>query len=272
MAISAILGAGKAILGGIGQAQAIKAENRRRIREYERALEIRKRNWFQQLSVYSAKVNKYNIDLNENDLAAQRGYAKAQASLRALGGQVTAQNEKKFRELVSKKLGRRRASGQTGRSVRRGETLDMAAYGRYTGRQAFGISMAREKFKENVENIRRKQVSARRGLFSQVAFNPVPSIAPNPPELRGTGMVMANAMLGAVGSLAKGFCGQDMGAPTGDGIDFNYDPSSNVFGGGGFDMTSDFGGIGNFSDFDMNVGSFPDLYNFQPTSFDYSSF
>ena len=272
MAISAVLGAGKAILGGIAQSQAIKAENRRRIREYERALEIRKRNWFQQLSIYSAKVNKYNIDLNENDLAAQRGYAKAQSNLRSLEGRVVAQNETKFRELVSKKLGKRRASGQTGRSVRRGETLDMAAYGRYTGRQAFGISMAREKFKENVENIRRKQVSARRGLFSQVAFNPVPSIAPNPPELRGTGMVMANAMLGAVGSLAKGFGGQDMGAPTGDGIDFNYDPSSNVFGGGGFDMTSDFGGIGTFSDFDMNVGSFPDLYNFQPTSFDYSSF
>ena len=77
MAISAILGAGKAILGGIGQAQQIKAENRRRIREYERQLEMRKRNWFQQLSVYGAKVNKYNIDLNENDLAAQRGYAKA---------------------------------------------------------------------------------------------------------------------------------------------------------------------------------------------------
>ena len=107
MAISAFLGAGKAILGGIGQAQAIRAENRRRIREYERQLEIRKRNWFQQLSVYGAKVNKYNIDLNENDLAAQRGYAKAQASLRSLGGQVTAQNEKKFRELVAKKLGRR---------------------------------------------------------------------------------------------------------------------------------------------------------------------
>ena len=272
MAISAILGAGKAILGGIGQAQAIKAENRRRIREYERALEIRKRNWYQQLSVYSAKVNKYNIDLNENDLAAQRGYAKAQANLRALGGRVTAQNEQKFRELVSKKLGKRRSSGQTGRSVRRGETLDMAAFGRYTGRQAHGISMSREKFKENVENIRRKQVSARRQLFSTVAFNPVPSIAPNPPELRGTGMVMANAMLGAVGSIVGGMGGQDVGAPDLDqGIDFNFDPSSNIFGGDGFDIsstfTSDFGGIGTFSPFDMNVNSVPDFYNFQETSF-----
>ena len=265
MAISAILGAGKAILGGIGQAQAIKAENRRRIREYERALEIRKRNWYQQLSVYSAKVNKYNIDLNENDLAAQRGYAKAQSNLRSLEGRVVAQNETKFRELVSKKLGKRRASGQTGRSVRRGETLDMASYGRYTGRQAFGVSMAREKFKENVENIRRRQVSARRGLFSQVAFNPVPSLAPNPPELRGTGMVMANALLGAATSIAGGFGGKDMGAPEGGGI-YDFKPgdvnmssfttdvgdfSSNIFG--------DFGGAGTFSPFDMNVNAVPDF-------------
>ena len=105
----AIFKAAGSILGGIGQAKAIKAENARRIREYERALEIRKRSWFQQLSIYGAKVNKYNIDLNENDLAAQRGYAKAQSNLRTLGGKVTAQNEAKFRELVSKKLGVRRA-------------------------------------------------------------------------------------------------------------------------------------------------------------------
>ncbi len=271
MAISAVLGAGKAILGGIGQAQAIKAENARRVREYERAIEMRKRNWYQQLSVYSAKVNKYNIDLNENDLAAQRGYAKAQANLRSLEGKVVAQNETKFRELVSKKLGRRRASGQTGRSVRRGETLDMASYGRYTGRQAFGVSMAREKFKENVESIRRKQVSDRRSLFSQVAFNPVPSLAPEPPQLRGTGMVMMNAMLGAATSLASGFGGQDPGAPIGDDMsafgqsfDVNYD-----FTPGGVDLGSfggDFGGAGAFTQFDMPVNSFPDFTS-GPASF-----
>ena len=258
MAISAILGAGKAILGGIAQSQAIKAENRRRIREYERALEIRKRNWFQQLSVYSAKVNKYNIDLNENDLAAQRGYAKAQSNLRTLGGRVAAENEASFRKLVSTKLGRRRASGQTGRSVARGETLDMASYGRYTGRQAYALSMARERFKENVENIRSRQVSSRRQLFSSVAFNPVPSMAPNPPELRGTGMVMANALLGAAGSIASGFGGQDVGAPD-TGMNVNYD-----FTPGDVNMdafTSDFGGIGTFSSFDMNVNSFPDFYS-----------
>ena len=150
---------------------------------------------------------------------------------------------------MSKKLGARRASGQTGRSVQRGETLDMAAFGRYTGRQAFGLTMAREKFKENVESIRRRQVSARRGLFSQVAFNPVPSMAPNPPQLRGTGMTMMNAFVGAAGALAGGMT-QDPGAPIGT------DYSSL-----GSDLNIDFtgGGPGTFSNFDFNMNSLPDF-------------
>ena len=256
---SAVFKAAGSIFSGIGQAKAIKAENARRIREYERQLEIRKRNWYQQLSIYSAKVNKYNIDLNENDLAAQRGYAKAQSNLRNLGGKVAAQNEEKFRQLVSKKLGRRRASGQTGRSVQRGETLDLGAFGRYTGRQAYGLSMATEKYKENVENIRRKQVSDRRGLFSKVAFNPVPSLAPNPPQLRGTGMVMMNAFMGAAGALAGGMQ-TDPGAPMGDNMsafstsfDVNYDFAS--AGSGSF--LGDFGGAGAFTPFDAGVNAMP---------------
>ena len=263
----AIFKAAGSILGGIGQAKAIKAENARRIREYERALEIRKRSWFQQLSIYGAKVNKYNIDLNENDLAAQRGYAKAQSNLRTLGGKVTAQNEAKFRELVSKKLGVRRASGQTGRSVKRGETLDMAAFGRYTGRQAYGLTMAREKFKENVESIRRRQVSSRRGLFSQVAFNPVPSMAPNPPQLRSTGMTMMNAFVGAAGALAGGMT-QDPGAPIGNDYSSlaNFDIDYTGGGLGGMDITStftsDFGGVGAFTPFDMPVNSFPNMFTY----------
>ena len=254
MAISAILGAGKAILGGIGQAKAIRAENRRRIREYERALEMRKRNWYQQLSVYSAKVNKYNIDLNENDLAAQRGYAKAQSNLRTLEGKVVAENEQKFRELVSKKLGRRRGSGQTGRSVQRGETLDMAAYGRYTGRQAYGVAMAREKFKEKTYDIRRRQLSSRRGLFSKVAFNPVPSMEPSPPVLRSTSMTMLNAFVGAAGTIAGGMQ-QDVGVPGGGESPFDMSFDTN------YDFTS-FGGAGTFSNMDFDMPVLPNIYQY----------
>ena len=257
----AIFKAAGSILGGIGQAKAIRAENARRIREYERIIEMRKRSWFQQLSIYGAKVNKYNIDLNENDLAAQRGYSKAQSILRRTEGRLVADNEAKFRELLSKKFGRRRGSGQTGRSVQRGETLDMASYGRFTGRQAYKISMAREKFKEKTEGIRRRQVSARRGLFSQVAFNPVPSMEPSPPVLRSTGMTMMNAFVGAAGALAGGM-EMDPGVPEvpgGGESMFSFtqplgDFDSNLFG--------DFGGAGAFGPFDMSVDYLPTTYGF----------
>ena len=119
--------------------------------------------------------------------------------------------------------------------------------------------MAREKFKENVENIRRKQTSSRRGLYSSVAFQPVPSIAPNPPQLRGTGMVMMNAMLGAAGSIMGGM-ESNPGTPGGDSLSFG-DTYGNV---GNFasdigisDSFIDFGGAGAFSSFDMGVNSFP---------------
>ena len=251
----AIFKAAGSILGGIGQAKAIRAENARRIREYERAVEMRKRSWFQQLSIYGAKVNKYNTDLNENDLAAQRGYAKAQSNLRRTEGRLVADNEAKFRELLSKKLGKRRASGQTGRSVQRGETLDMAAYGRFTGKQAYAVSMAREKFKEKTEGIRRRQVSARRGLFSQVAFNPVPSMEPSPPVLRSTGMTMMNAFVGAAGAIAGGM-EMDPGAPIGDDMSaFSTSFDTN------YDFTS-FGGAGTFSNMDFDVPVFPNIYEY----------
>ena len=252
---SVIFGVASKLLGGFGQAKAIRAENARRIREYERIREMRKRSWFQQLSIYGAKVNKYNIDLNENDLAAQRGYSKAQSDLRRTEGQLVADNEVKFRELLSKKLGRRRGSGQTGRSVQRGETLDMAEYGRYTGRQAYGVAMAREKFKEKTYDIRRRQLSARRGLFSKVAFNPVPSMEPSPPVLRSTSMTMLNAFVGAAGTIAGGMQ-QDVGAPIGDDMSaFSTSFDTN------YDFTS-FGGAGTFSNMDFDMPVLPNIYQY----------
>ena len=74
----AIAGVGQ-VLGGIGGMDEAKARKAAAKRQYAAAVEQRKRNYLQNLSIYSAKVNKYTIDLNENDLAANRGYAKAQA-------------------------------------------------------------------------------------------------------------------------------------------------------------------------------------------------
>ena len=68
--LGAILGGASSILGGFAASKQAKARNAAARRNWERQQEIRKRQWFQQLSVYGAKVNKYTTQLNENDLAA----------------------------------------------------------------------------------------------------------------------------------------------------------------------------------------------------------
>lgn len=235
---AAIGGAGK-ILSGIGQSQAIKAQNRAKKREYERRLEIRKRGWLQKTTTYAAKINKYNIDLNENDLAAQRGYAKAQSELGAKQSAAIAGNETSYMKFVKDKLGKTAAGGVTGRSAARAETMFMAEYGRQVAKRAFALTRSGEAFLDNVENIRRQQVSNRNQLFSNVAFNPVPDLAPNPPVMQNSSMPILQGIIGAAAGGAEAWeAKQDLNiGNVGGGETYDFTPSG---GGNMWDMPSDY--------------------------------
>ena len=185
------------VLGGIGGMQAAKARNAAAKRQYAAAVEQRKRNYLQNLSIHSAKVNKYTIDLNENDLAANRGYAKAQAELGRVQSKALASSESAYIKMVREKMGKVAAGGQTGRSAARLETMVSAEYGRKIGRLAFALTRSGEAYQENVENIRRQQMSQRNKLFSNVAFVPVPGMAPTPPVMENTSMPLVQGIVGA---------------------------------------------------------------------------
>ena len=208
--LGAIFGGASKILGGIAKGKAAAGRNRAAIERYEREKEIRKRNHFQKLSIYSAKVNKYHTDINENDLAANRGYAQAQAALGAQQSKALAQSEGEFIKFVNKKLGKTIASGATGRSAARLEMMDFAAFGREQANLAFKLTRSAEAYQSNVEAIRNQQKSARNKLFGDVMFTPVASVPPNPPTMENTSMPILQGFLGA----AAGFAGageQDTG-------------------------------------------------------------
>ena len=78
MGISSFAGG---IFGAMGNSRAAKARNRAAKQNYEHMLKVRKHEWYQQLSIWGAQRNKYYLDLNENDLAAQRGFSQAQVAL-----------------------------------------------------------------------------------------------------------------------------------------------------------------------------------------------
>ena len=71
------ISAGSSLLGSGAARRQAAARNRARKQNWEHQLRVRKQSWYQNLSIWGAQRNKYFTDLNENDLAAQRGYAQA---------------------------------------------------------------------------------------------------------------------------------------------------------------------------------------------------
>jgi len=198
----AVFSGASSILGGFAASSAAKARNRAARREYERRLEIRKRKWFQDLSIYGAKVNKYTTDLNENDLAANRGYAQAQAALGRAQSKALAQSQDKFINYVNTKLGKRIATGATGRGVARLQRMDFAKLGRAQADLAFKLTRSKEAYDSQTEAIRNQQKSQRNKLFGSVMFTPVASVPPNAPQMENTTMPILQGFLGAAASFA----------------------------------------------------------------------
>lgn len=221
--LGAVLGGASKILGGIAASKAAKARNAAARRNWERQMEIRKRQWFQQLSVYGAKVNKYNTQLNENDLAANRGYAQAQAALGAQQSKALAESEADFIKFANKTLGVRAASGQIGRSIMRADKLDFAALQKKVGERSFKLTKSREAYETQVEGIRNQQKSARNKLYGNVMFTPVASVPPNYPPMENTSMPIIQGFLGAAAGIAGA-------AEESTGVE-NFDDSPQIFGG-----------------------------------------
>tara|TARA_Y100000289_G_scaffold2156_2_gene2035 strand:- start:5474 stop:6208 length:735 start_codon:yes stop_codon:yes gene_type:complete len=195
---SAAFGGASKILSGIGQSQQIKAQNTAKRRAWERQMEIRHRKWLQDRTLYQAKTTKRAIDINENDLAANRAYEKARANLNATRSKALSQNMGSFMKMVREKVGKRAAAGVTGRSAQRYETLVAAAYGREVGKRAFGLTRGYEAYRESIQRTRRQALSARNKLTEPLV--PVPTLAPNYPPMQNSSMPIFQGILGAAGS------------------------------------------------------------------------
>ena len=206
----AVLSVAQGAMSGMAGASQARASNKAAMRQYKHQLKVRERNWFQELSIWGAKRNKYKKDLNENDLAAKRGYTQAQVGLNEVYASALQSNEKALIEFMSKH-GKRGAAGRTGRRVQRIELGEIAALERHVGRARYAVTQSREKFKANVENIRLQQLSSRSQLFGKVAFEPVPDVAPPPPVLQSTSAPLMMGIMGGVMNAAMGLASAPKG-------------------------------------------------------------
>ena len=205
---SAAFGGASKILSGIGQSQQIKAQNTAKRRAWERQMEIRHRKWLQDRTLYQAKTTKRAIDINENDLAANRAYAQARANLNATRSKALNQNMGSFMKMVREKVGKRAAAGVTGRSAQRYETMVAAAYGREVGKRVFGLTRGQEAYRASIQSTRRQALNARNKLTEPLV--PVPTLAPQYPPMQNSSMPIFQGILGAASSAFSAM-GEDGG-------------------------------------------------------------
>jgi hypothetical protein len=161
-------------------------------------MEIRHRKWLQDRTLYQAKTTKRAIDINENDLAANRAYESARQKLNETRQKALSGNMKGFVKMVKEQVGKRAAAGVTGRSAQRYETMVAAAYGRSVGRRLFALTRGQEAYRESIQKIRYRALDARNKLTEPLV--PVPTLAPQYPPMQNSSLPIFQGILGAAGS------------------------------------------------------------------------
>lgn len=183
--------AGLNAAGGLAGASAQKTAE---VNQYKRQLAIREIEWDRSRSEYAHKVTEAEEQLDENFLAASRGFGAEQMQLNAIFDQASVELQNDFTKLIEDQ----KFYG-TGKTAERLQARDLAAFGRSQALTSSNLVRAREGYDRDVTNIRQQLKSANRKTLAPVQFKPQPGLPPVKPN---TDMTAAN--LGALGTLVGG--------------------------------------------------------------------
>jgi len=192
-------------MGAIGSHQSASAQasaqNAAAINNYKYQLKVRERNWDQTRNVYSTKLHQYDQTIDENQMAAARGYQSAQMNLTEQFKQAAFSQESRLAKLV-RSQGNFAAAGRTGRSADRLGAEQLMQFGRSNAVMAENLMTGQNKYNSATENIYRQQLSADRKAYSNVAIAPQPGVAPVRPVMTPgpSGLSLASGLLGAATS------------------------------------------------------------------------
>jgi len=182
---------GLSAAGGLASASAQKTAS---VNNYKRQLKIREIEWDRSRAMYGQKVSEANEQLDENFMAASRGFAAEQTQLNDLYNQASVSLQNDFVKIAEKS--KYYGSGKTADRL---AARDMAAFGRSQALLASNLVRAGESYDNDVANIRQQLKSANRKTVAPVMFKPIPGLPPVKPN---TDMTAAN--LGALGTIAGG--------------------------------------------------------------------
>ena len=178
--LTAAAGTASAV-GGLASAGAQKTAE---VNNYKRQLKIREIEWDRSRSEYGHKVTEAQEQIDENFMAASRGYAAEQSQLNDLFNQASVAAQNDFIKLSES----RKFTGY-GKTADRLAARDIAAFGRAQALTASNLVRAKESYMDDVANIRTKLKAANRKTMAPIMFKPQPGLPPVKPN---TDMTAAN--------------------------------------------------------------------------------
>ena len=184
------------------QAQA-NAANRSAINNYKYQLKVREQNWNRARSNWENDKINFAETVADNDFASMQGYADAQLQLNEQFKQAAFEEQGALIKLLES-TGEMAASGKTGQSAQRVDNSLMAAFGRNKATRTASLVSAKQGYQQTVDEIQRQARDENEMAFDEVAFAPMPDMAPQRPEMQEgpSGLSLA---LGLAGAGLSGF-------------------------------------------------------------------
>ena len=180
-----------------------KAANETARRQYQYQLQKREADWMQQLSLTNLERIQYEQGVNASNLGLAEIYGDIQDKHGQLVDQAVQADQENWKQFLQQNTGATMAaSGQTGVSARRVQTLDLAEYLKGTAANARQLSNAAEELNAQGRKAAGQAAAQQKQAWAQQQFVKMPDFPPPQPVMQDVGAASFMDALSIVGSVA----------------------------------------------------------------------
>ena len=181
--------------------------NKEKRRIYEHKLKVRERKWMQTRTTYASKKVRFEQEVDQSNIAAQRAYSKVQRQLYNARSLAILQNQEDFKKMLANEGAIEVSAaerGVRGKSVARQLLQNSATFGLSQAMRARGLTQAGYDARETYGDINRQLKGQLNQSFGKVAIQPIADFAPPKPVMQNVGMTLMLGMGQALGAGLEG--------------------------------------------------------------------
>jgi len=185
-----------------------RAANETARRNYEYQLQKREREWMQTLSITNTERVMHDQLVDSSNLGLANVYGDIQEKFGDQIGQALQEDETNWKQFLEQSKGAElSASGRTGRSVDRINTLDLAEYLKKGSRKAYELTESREELTEAGQKAAGMARAEQMQSFAKNVIVRNPDLAPPKPvyqNVAAAAFMDALSIAGSIGSTVAG--------------------------------------------------------------------